>query len=119
LAIASYPLSSRLRAVLVVIAFRLGRLLAVLGFVLSGELGFLLWMANEALGLGAVVLLAPIAFGLEIGDQLGVAAGTDFFRNAVLVAPPAFMFVAGFRNVRMGRGCRMSTADKGASGDGT
>jgi len=54
--------------VLVVIAFRLGRLLAVFGFVSSGELGFFFRMANEALGIGAVVLFAPIAFGLEIGN---------------------------------------------------
>src|SRR3989304_9493258 len=84
----------RLRVVFVVMvvsfaAVRLGWLLAVLGFVERGELGFFLRMAGEALGVGPGVLVAPRALGFEIGRELRAAQRARLFRHAVLVAPPA------------------------------
>jgi hypothetical protein len=65
-------------------------------------------MANEALGIGALVVFAPIAFGFEVGDELEIAAGADFFRDAVLVAPPGAVGVGILSDVlggRRGTGC--------------
>lgn len=89
-----------LGTVVVAVVGRLGRLLAVLGFILSREFGLVFGVADKALGVGAVVLVAPIAFGLELCDLFGVALRADFFRHAVLVAPPAVVAVA---TVRMAR----------------
>ena len=46
---------------------RLGWLLAELGFVLGGELGCELRVANEALRLGTAVFFAPVALLLKVG----------------------------------------------------
>ena len=78
------------------VEFRLGRLLAELGFVLRGVFVELLRVANETLRIGTVVLFAPVAFLLEVGGDLGVALSTFGFGDAVLVAPPAVVTVAGF-----------------------
>jgi hypothetical protein len=90
-------------------------LLAVFSFVLCREIAFLLRMANEALRIGPVVLFAPIALGFEIGNELDVAPGTDFFRHAVLVTPPAVVVVLGFGDVSVGLARRMAASDKGAN----
>ena len=52
-------------------------------------------MANEALRVGAIVEFAPVAVGFEFGGKFGIAQSTDFFWDAVLVAPPAFVIVLG------------------------
>jgi hypothetical protein len=104
--------------IVVAITFRLRRLLAVLGFILCGELSFLLRMANEALGIRSVVLFAPVALDLEVSNKFCVATGAHFFGNAVLVAPPAVVVVASFGNVSVGRAPRMAATDKGTYGDG-
>jgi hypothetical protein len=72
----------------------LGGLPAVFGFVLSGKFGLLLGVADKALRVGPLVLLAPIPFGFEIANERHVATRTDFLRDAVLVAPPAVMIEA-------------------------
>src|SRR5581483_1326715 len=78
--------------------FRLGRrfrFLVVLrhvhGLVLLVEVGF----ALEALRLGAIVNLAPVAFLFQLGGHFVAAKTAKVFRHAVLLAPPAF--VRGFR----------------------
>src|SRR5436305_12484318 len=93
-------------------------LLAVFSFVLSGELGFLLGMAYEALRVGAVMLFAPIGFSFEIGNELGIAPGAYFFGNAVLVTPPAIVTVTGLDNVSVGRAGSMAATDNSTGGDG-
>ena len=78
-------------------AFRLRRLLAVFGFVGRREDCFVLRMADEALRIGAVVFLAPIAFLLELSREFRVALATFPFRYAVLVAPPTGVVILGRR----------------------
>ena len=94
-------------------------MLAVLRFVLGRELGFVFRMMNEALRIGKVVFFAPIAFGFEIGDELEIAAGADFFGDAVLVAPPGTVgmgIVGDVLGGRRGAGCWIAAS--GSEGDG-
>ena len=44
-------------------------------------------MADRALGLGQPVSRAPVPLGLELGDELGVAARADRLRDSVASAP--------------------------------
>src|SRR6185503_17534366 len=76
----------------------LGRLLAVLSFVLRREAGLELGVADEALRIGAFVLVAPVAFALEFGGQVAVAQCANLFRHTVGIAPPGAvdMAVPGF-----------------------
>ena len=67
----------------------LGRLLAELGFVKCRKLLFTGRIADKALRFGAVVFLAPVAFGLELVGRLGAAHAAFFFRHTVFDAPPA------------------------------
>ena len=46
-------------------------------------------MADEALGLGTIVLFAPVPLLLELRRQLAVALCADLLGNAVFVAPRA------------------------------
>jgi hypothetical protein len=68
--------------------FRLRWLLAILGDVLSGKLLLQVWMADEALRVGPVMLLAPIAFLLEVGSDLAAALCADLFGHTMFIAPP-------------------------------
>src|SRR5207237_6256154 len=65
-------------------ALGLRRLLAVLGFVQCRELRFQVRMADKALRVGPVVLLAPVSLRLEVGRHLGVALRAHRFLNALL-----------------------------------
>ena len=58
------------------------------------------WITLEALRLGSIVFLAPIAFCLEVVSGFRAAHATFFFRDAVFGAPPAAMAVVGIRNFR-------------------
>jgi len=58
------------------------------------------------------MLFAPVAFGLEVGHELEIAASTDVFRDTVLVAPPTVVSVAGLRDMSMRLARRMATADE-------
>ena len=70
------------------------RLLAVLDPVLGRKLLLQFRMVDEALRIGPVVLLAPVALLLAFGGVLGVALAADLFGNAVLVTPPTAVFMA-------------------------
>ena len=50
-------------------------------------------MANEALRFRPVVLLAPIALGLELPGYFLAALRTHFLGHTMLAAPPAFVSV--------------------------
>src|SRR5437867_3797111 len=65
------------------------RFLAVLGPILSREFLLSARIAEEALGLGPVVLLTPVALLLELGGDSRIALAAHFFRHAVLRTPPA------------------------------
>lgn len=54
----------------------------------------------EALRLGSVVFLAPIAFCLEVVSGFRAAHAAFFLRDAVLGAPPAAMAVVRLRDFR-------------------
>lgn len=47
-----------------------GRFLAVPGFILCVELVREFWMADKALGVGSIVLLAPAPFLLQLGSDI-------------------------------------------------
>src|SRR5439155_10842386 len=83
------------------------RLLAVLDPVLGRELLLQLRVVDEALRVGPVMLLAPVALLLALGSVLGVALAADLLRDAVLVAPPAAVVVLLLRGdllvLRLGR----------------
>src|SRR5439155_21306302 len=81
---------------------RLGRLLPVLGLVFGGKLGFFLRMADEALRIGPVVLLAPVAFRFALGGVLGVTLAADLLPDAVLVTPFAAVVVGFLLGDRLG-----------------
>lgn len=86
-----------LGVVIVAVFAWLGGLLAVLCLVLGGEFRLVFGVANKALGVGTVVLVAPIALGLELRNLLGVTASAYLFRHSVLVAPPAVVAVTTVR----------------------
>ena len=73
----------------------LRRFLPFAGFVLLGEPSFEFGVAEEALRVGPVVLLAPVPLLLEVGGDFGTALCADVLGDAVLGAPPASMLVAG------------------------
>ena len=58
------------------------------------------WITLEALRLGSIVFLAPIAFCLEVVSGFRAAHTAFFLWNAVLGAPPAAMVVSGLRDFR-------------------
>jgi hypothetical protein len=83
-------------------------------------------MADEALGIGPIVLLAPISLFLEFRGDLGVAQGADIFGNTVFGAPPAAVLVTSvflcrftgmfMPMVRRSSGLFSAAAEKEASG---
>lgn len=80
---------------------QLRRLLAVFGLVERGEFRFQIGMAGEALRIGRLVVLAPIALFLEFGRQLRVALAADVLGHAMLGAPPRAMIVRGMVMIGM------------------
>jgi hypothetical protein len=64
---------------------------ADLRFVELGKLLCTLWVADETLRVGSVVLFAPVTFGLAIVCRLCTAHAAYFFWDAVLDTPPAAM----------------------------
>src|SRR5688572_12426187 len=91
---------------------RLRRWLAILRLITRGELGLQLRMANKALRIGPLVLLAPIALLLKLGRQFRIAQAALFFRHAVLAAPPAIMRMARGRLCRRRHRRRLRTANQ-------
>ena len=71
----------------------------------------------EALRLGSIVFLAPIALRLKFVSGFRAAHAAFFLRNAVLGAPPAAMVVGGLRDFRRLVCCRgivrlLATSDR-------
>src|SRR5262249_5066611 len=91
----SYPLGAALVVLLFGFLFVLGwrGFLAVLDSVEGRVLFFGLWVAEEALRQGPIVLGAPVALLLELGGDLGTAHAALRLGNAVLVAPPTAVVV--------------------------
>src|SRR4051812_38481953 len=67
------------------------RILVLLGAVDLRPLLLQFRIADEADGLRAIVLLAPILLFLEVLDQVPVAEGAVGLRDAVFLAPPALV----------------------------
>ena len=63
-------------------------LLPILRLEARGKFGFQFWMAVKTLRIRTVVIVTPVAFFLEAGDQAGTATRANFFGNAVFRTPP-------------------------------